>query len=227
MAVENQEGGEKSQSGSQAGGEGGQGGDAAAQAAAAEAARIAAGGESPEAKAARETKEAAEAKGKEKFGGDKGTLKVPDGSPLALGRLDKILADAKAKGLTVSETQALVDSEHGTVSAFVESEKARHKVTADGWANEVKSHPTLGGAKYEETLAVSHDAIEKFAPKGFKEILSSTGLGNHPLLVEFAYNIGAAMKDDKFVNAGSEGAKEEKTLGELFTGKKPGELFKS
>ncbi len=176
--------------------------------------------ETAEQKVAREGKEKAEALLKKKVEG-KADLKVPDGSPLGLGRLDQIISQAKEKGLTVGEAQALADSQHEAVSAFMTAEKERFKGVSEGWVAELKAHPTLGGEKYAETVAMSHRAITQFGPKGLVEALNSTGLGNHPLLVEAWANIGRAMQDDKFVRPGAgDGPAGPKTDDQKFYGDK-------
>ena len=55
-----------------------------------------------------------------------------------------------------------------------------------------------------ENLAIARKAID-LGPPELKELLNSSGLGNHPEVVKLAYKVGKAISEDRFVTGSPKG----------------------
>lgn len=128
-------------------------------------------------------------------------LKVPEKSLLDQARVDQIKAFAKEKNLTNDQAQVIVDRESDAVGTFKAAQDKAFTDQKAGWVDEIKSHPEIGGAKFDESISLASRVVEKFGTPKFKEILNSTGLGNHPELVAVFVNIGKAYGEDKLIIA--------------------------
>lgn len=73
------------------------------------------------------------------------------------------------------------------------------------WADEAQNDPEIGGAKFQETMALSDKALDTLGyPKGspFRNFLTDSGLGNHPEMIRAMRRIGEAVgEDNSFVRA--------------------------
>lgn len=90
-----------------------------------------------------------------------------------------------------------------------------HRTLVEGWAESVKADKEIGGDKLPQTLAVAKKALD-LAPPGMKDLLNSTGMGNHPDVVRWAYAIGQKLSEDTFVKSGAPAAGERSLEKRLF-----------
>ena len=73
------------------------------------------------------------------------------------------------------------------------------------WAEESKSDDEFGGETFETNLEVAKTALNAFGTDPFKQLLSESGLGNHPEVIRFMYRAGKAISEDSYVG-NSQGA---------------------
>ncbi len=69
----------------------------------------------------------------------------------------------------------------------------------DQWAEQVKADKELGGEKFNENISLAKQALDKFGGQELKDLLQSTGFGNHPAIVKAFYNIGKSVSNDSLV----------------------------
>ena len=100
-----------------------------------------------------------------------------------------------AKDLNLSQEQAqkLVDL-YGTKML---GQQATQQAQAETWATESKK--TFKPAEID----LANKTLGRFADKEFIELLTSTGLGNHPKMVGLFKSIGSQMSEGQFVSGGS------------------------
>ena len=148
----------------------------------------------PEGEAAKptETKEETKPEGAP----EKYEFKAPEGKEYDSAVLDSFSAAAKQANLTQDAAQKLLES---MAPALVERQAAQVKAVQDGWLESSRADKEFGGEKLAENLAVAKSAIDTFASPELKALLNSTGLGNNPEVIRFAYKIGKAMSEDKVV----------------------------
>ena len=73
------------------------------------------------------------------------------------------------------------------------------------WAEESKSDQEFGGETFETNLETAKTALNAFGTEPFKQLLSESGLGNHPEVIRFMYRAGKAISEDSYVG-NSQGA---------------------
>jgi hypothetical protein len=82
----------------------------------------------------------------------------------------------------------------------------------ESWGEAVKTDQEIGGAKLDENLAVARRAVDAFGSPALKELLNTTGLGNHPEVVKAFYKAGKAISEDGFVRGQPKGPATESDL---------------
>lgn len=147
-------------------------------------------------------KEAATAANKTKWEKGEHKLELAQGSRLRQSDVDSIAAIARERGLSLDEAKNLLKDREGTVAAYVDSLAEQARTSHAQWQKELREHPKLGGEKLAATQAACQRAIDRFMPADLRAKLRETGFGDHPLMVEFVYNIGSAMKEDGGIQPG-------------------------
>lgn len=127
-------------------------------------------------------------------------VEMPEGVQLDQAGLDEFSKIVKDKDLSPSErAQKLADlavkREADRVKAFQE--------TVQSWADTVAKDPELGKP---ENQAAARKVVEDFGTPEFKDLLNSTGMGNHPEVVKFVLKVAQAMSEDTIVRARGTGA---------------------
>lgn len=139
-------------------------------------------------------------------------FEMPEGIELDEPRIAEFKGIAKELGLTQEAAQKLVNLGIQREQQFIE----QHRETVKGWGDEVAKHKVLGKP---ENQAIARKAIDTFGPEGLKQYLESTGLGNHPLLVEWAYKVGKATSEDGFIGGREGNATQPKSPEDILYGK--------
>lgn len=67
------------------------------------------------------------------------------------------------------------------------------------WETTSKADKEFGGDKLAENLAVAKRAMDQFGTPELRELLNTTGLGNHPEVIRVLYRAGLAISEDGFV----------------------------
>ena len=145
-----------------------------------------------------------------------------DGNEIALD--PELLAEAtpilKEIGLTNEQANkiapmALRMMQHGAAQAEAQGEKMLAAAKKD-WLEQFKASE-LGGAKAEATLHTAAKALDAlgFTPgTPFRDLLDTSGLGNHPDMITTFFRLGSLLsEEDTFANPG--GASETKTRGHI------------
>ena len=122
-------------------------------------------------------------------------FEMPDGIELDKTSSDEFVAIAKELKLPSDAAKKLVDLEVKRIQAQQES----HSKLVASWAEQVKADKEIGGEKLDENLATARKAIDTFGTPELRDLLNSTGLGNHPEFVKLALKIGKAISEDGFV----------------------------
>ena len=123
--------------------------------------------------------------------GDDFAIEMPDGVELDADAMTEFRTLAKEQKLNVEQAKAL-----GEVAIKMAQRQAdAHKAMVQSWRDEVENDPTLGQAKLETTLATARRALA-LAPPELKEFLNTSGMGNHPGLLRWAYAVGQKLAPD-------------------------------
>ena len=140
-----------------------------------------------------------EAPGDQPGAPEKYDFAMPEGVELDGPAADEFSAIAKELKLSQADAQRVAD-----VAIKMQQQQAEtHATTVKGWADQCKSDKEFGGDNLEQNLSTARKAIDTFGSPELKALLNSSGLGNHPELVRFAFNAGKAVSEDTFVRSGS------------------------
>lgn len=99
----------------------------------------------------------------------------------------------------------------------IEAKQAEtHATQVAQWAEDVRNDKEIGGAHFESTVATAKKALDRFGTPELKQLMDTSGFGNHPEIVRAFHRIGLAIADDKFVNAPSGGGTAKSAAAVLF-----------
>lgn len=127
---------------------------------------------------------------------------TPEGVTLDADAVSEFSAIAKELGLEQGKAQAIAD-----VAMKMQARQAdAHQALVESWVEQVKVDKTLGGDKLTENLAIAKKALDAFGSPELRDVLNSTGLGNHPEIIRAFFNAGRAISDDRFIPGNPKGA---------------------
>lgn len=144
-------------------------------------------------------------------------LKAPEGFDAAA--LPKLIEVAKGYGLNAENAQKLLNDTHAAqVKAKADMDAAMAKQKAE-WHEAIKADKEYGGDKFEASLQRAQKVVgeidTKIAP-GIKQILDSTGYGDHPAVVRLFNYLGQINREDTFAAGGSSAAEAPQTLAQML-----------
>ncbi len=123
---------------------------------------------------------------------------APEGVELNQDDLGKFTAIAKELKLPADAAKKLVD-----IAAAREVARAEaFAKQVETWGEQVKADKELG---LPENLARAKKAIDTFGTPELRDLLNTTGMGNHPEVIRLALAVGRAISEDKIV-AGRSGS---------------------
>lgn len=126
---------------------------------------------------------------------------MPDGVALDKAAADEFSAIAKELKLDQATAQKVAD-----VGAKMAQRQAEaHANLVASWVDQVKTDKDIGGDKLNENMAVARKALDTFGTPELRDVLNSTGLGNHPAVIKAFYNAGKAISEDGFVKGSPAG----------------------
>jgi hypothetical protein len=113
---------------------------------------------------------------------------------------------AKELGIPQEGAQKLVDLQSALEARRVEAVKKQ----VEQWGDQCRSDKVLGGDQLEKTLAITAGIVaqaEKHSP-GFRDLLTESGYGNHPVFMRAFYGLGKSLTEDSVVLGGTQVTKE-------------------
>jgi hypothetical protein len=128
-------------------------------------------------------------------------IKLPDGVVADKPLMDGFIALAKESGLKGESAQKIADLYVQAQASQAKAAEEAHAKQVAAWAEEVKADKQIGGASLDASMAVASRAVAQFGSPELKELLNSSGLGNHPALVRAFVKIGRAISEDSIAGA--------------------------
>lgn len=165
------------------------------------------------------TKPTAEPKGKDKGDDGPGEKKAPAGAPESYSfkapegyqvgaHAEKALTEvARELNLSNDAAQAIMDK----MSPALKAQTLDNiDSMVNGWINDSRNDPEIGGDKLRETIAYGQKALD-LGPPELRQLLGpvsqgGTGLGNHPAILKWAAAIGRKVSPDAKVVSGNQPA---------------------
>lgn len=133
------------------------------------------------------------------------SFKLPEGVEIDTEALAEATGLFKELGLSQEKAQKLIDLQAKHELATMEANNKAFETMVKGWLADSKADKEIGGDKFDENLVLAKRAMKEFAADTkFSEMLSYTGLGNHPEMIRFLTKIGKAISDDS-IHTGQSG----------------------
>lgn len=106
---------------------------------------------------------------------------------------------AKGMNLPQDKAQQVVDLGAKLVQK-IETQRAQQTATALAQlAEESRNDPEFGGVLLDESLAGAKSVLEKFGTTELKEMLNTSGLGNHKEVIRLLHRVSKAISEDTIV----------------------------
>jgi hypothetical protein len=141
------------------------------------------------------------------FGAPEGDYEIsglPEGMEVDKAALAEFAPIAKELGLSNEGMSKVAGAYAAMLPKVVEGFEAdlQQRIVAQQaeWAGQavelVKTDPAFGGKPMAEVQQVAAKALDRLGGPEIREYLQSTGLGNHPAMVKFAFLAGSAISED-------------------------------
>ena len=151
--------------------------------------------------AAGETKPGEQGEGKEGAAPEAYTFTAPEGIELDSAAVEQFSVLAKELKLSGPDAQRVAD----IGAAMIQRQAEQQVATVKGWISESKTDKEFGGDAFDSNMSVARKAIDTFGSEKLKAAMESSGLGNHPEFVRFAFKVGKAISEGTFVKSGASG----------------------
>lgn len=126
---------------------------------------------------------------------------LPEGFHVEEGLMGEFKEVAKELNLSQENAQKLVDLQ----TKFTLAQAKNWETVKSDWVKAAKSDGEIGGGKWDENVATARQAIDQFGSDELKAALDSTGVGNHPEFIRFAFRVGKALKEDGMLSGSNRG----------------------
>lgn len=135
---------------------------------------------------------------------------IPEGMVAAPEALAEFQEFAKARNLSQKDAQEVLDYHSKEVSKLFAAQEQQWQAVQEGWVKEAKADSEYGGVKFQENMKYVAAAVKQFGGDKLRDTLNQTGLGNHPELVRYFYNVGKAISESNIRtgNGGDAGDKD-------------------
>lgn len=127
---------------------------------------------------------------------EKYTFTAPEGTEYDASILTAFEAGAREANLSQAAAQKLLD----TMSPQIAARQAEQVAAVrQGWFDASKADKEFGGAALEQNLGIAKKALDNFGSPELNQLLTATGLGNHPEVIRFMFKAGKSISEDKMV----------------------------
>ena len=103
--------------------------------------------------------------------------------------------EAKELGLTKDQVIKQIEKGKQITERFAQEQFNKVEAVKSEWLEAVNKDPEIGGDKLQGVLAAAGLVMKEVSPE-FKNLLTTTGLGNHPELIKIFYRYGKLLQQD-------------------------------
>lgn len=130
---------------------------------------------------------------------------MPEGYTLDEARAGEFEAFARSNKLTNEAANEALAIAVKHVEGLQEQQQAAWREQVEGWGNEIRTDKDLGGDKLQASMNIAQKAIARFGTPELVDFLESSGIGNHPALVRFCYQIGTRISEGGMITGAGAG----------------------
>lgn len=149
-------------------------------------------------------------------------IKFPDGvekDDTALGKFVEIMNNKDLSG--AARAQALIDLQLDVVKSASEKGSQLFATQQEAWVKEARDDPEIGGDKLDTNLANISKLIDAFGTPTVREVLDSTGSGNHPEMIRFLSKVAKLATESNLLPGGLPPATAKSQAERIFPSMKP------
>jgi len=117
--------------------------------------------------------------------------------------LEEFKALAKKRGYSNEEAQELLNLQIQTEKANHERIQNAFDEAVTGWLEESKKDKTIGGKDFQKNVGIAVAAVEHYGGDDVKELLNSSGIGNHPAILRMLVKVGKTLQNDDIMVEGN------------------------
>lgn len=150
---------------------------------------------------------------------------VPEGMEIEESVLPDVHAVFKDLGLSQEKANevfgkllAIQQKMELSPEAALEQQQAQVTALSNEWTQQIKNDPELGGANFEASLAQALLPIQAKATPELRDVLNLSGLGSNPHFFRFMHALGGMMREDAFVQGGTQTGSSRRSDAEVFYG---------
>lgn len=121
---------------------------------------------------------------------------LPEGVELDEKLMNEVKPLFEEVGMTKDQAQKFVDLHAKVVQEGARQQAEQFSELVNGWQKQAKADKEFGGDKFDENVGVARSAVDKLGTPEFKQLMEDHGVGNHPEMIRFMWNVGKLMKED-------------------------------
>lgn len=130
---------------------------------------------------------------------------MPEGFTLDEARAGEFEAFARSNKLTNEAANEALSLAVKHVQGLQDQQLAAWREQVEGWGNEIRTDKDLGGEKLQASVNIAQKALARFGTPELVDFLESSGIGNHPALVRFCYQIGTRISEGGMITGAGAG----------------------
>lgn len=131
-------------------------------------------------------------------------IKLPEGFEVDEPVMNEFLGIQNDPKLTPAErSQKLIDLQIKASKEGLEKATQAWETRMSDWQNEVRNDPTVGGAKFEQSVATANKVVQQLGSPELAQLCADTGIGNNVHFVKFLNAIAPKLLEAAPVNPGS------------------------
>lgn len=145
-------------------------------------------------------------------------FKLPEGVTMDADTSAELTAIAKEFKLDQGEAQKVADLGAKQAQRWAEQQQNAIAQQVAEWAQQASADKEIGTP---ENLAVAKKALDTFGNDALRELLNTSGLGNHPEIIRAFFKAGKAIAEDQVVTGGAGPAAAPKSVASVLYDKTP------
>lgn len=141
---------------------------------------------------------------------------MPEGYALDEAKATEFEAFARTNKLTNEAANEALKLAVAHVQDLQAKQESAWREQVEGWGNEIRADKDLGGDKLDASVAIAQKAVARFGTPELVEFLETSGVGNHPALVRFCYQIGTRISEGGMITGAGAGEGRRSTAEVLY-----------
>lgn len=137
-------------------------------------------------------------------------LKFPDGvkpDAKVVGEFTKLFTDEKVSNETAQKIiDKFLDVSKATNAEAQKAQQAQLEQTVENWKADARKDKEIGGAKFDESVALAKKGLAKFGTDELAKALKETGFASHKEFIRLFSKVGRALFEDSVKGSSGGGA---------------------